>query len=513
MDKRSALRIAGIYAVAAVLWIMLSSGAPLLSGDAATSAGRFELLKGLGFVAVTTGLLFWLMVHLGHTEEARYRPLFQSNTNPMWVFDLDTLRILDVNDAAVKQYGYSRAEFLSKTARDLRPPEEVPRLLEKIAALDDDGIYKAGLWRHLRKDGSVIDVEITSHAVSYAGHRAQLVMANDVTERLRAAAELAESEQRYRALTEQTISGIFTLENGRIGFTNKRIEEIFGYRREELRGQSLRLVVAPEDWPRVEETVARQIVGKSAGLPMEVDCIRKDGIRIRVGSHAVLTTIGGRQVILGTLQDISAARRAEDTARDYAARLERTLSGTLDIITRLTDLRDPYTSGHQKHVGDIAAAIAAEMGLPEFVQNGLKVAGAVHDVGKIMVPAEILTKPGRLSANEYALVKEHAAQGYEVLKAVEFPWPVAEVAGQHHERMDGSGYPNGLKGDEIVLEARIVAVADVVESMSGHRPYRPAIGLDKALAEIESNAGRLYDRDVAAACLRLFRERGYTLTP
>lgn len=511
MNKLSSLRIAGIYAVAAALWIMLSSGAPLLSGGAAAMTGLFELLKGLTFVAVTATFLFWLMVHVGQAEEARYRPLFQSNPNPMWVFDLVTRRILDVNDAAVKQYGYSRAEFLLKTAKDLRPSEEMPRLVEKIANPDDGGIDKAGLWRHLRKDGSVIDVEITSHAVSYAGHRAKLVMANDVTERLRAAAELAESEQRYRALTEQTISGVFTLEDGHIGFTNTRIEEIFGYRRDELRGQSLRLVVAPEDWPHVEDAVARHIAGQVTSLRMEIDCIRKDGVRIRIGSHATLATIGGRQVILGTLQDISEARRAEDTVRDYATRLERTLSGTLDIITRLIELRDPYTSGHQKHVGDISAAIAAEMGLPEFVQNGLKVAGAVHDVGKIMVPAEILTKPGRLTANEYALVKEHAAQGYEVLKAVEFPWPVAEVAGQHHERMDGSGYPKGLKGDEIVLEARIVAVADVLESMAGHRPYRPALGVDKALAEIESNAGRLYDRDVAMACLRLFRERGYTL--
>lgn len=509
MDRRSALRISVIYATFAALWIVVSSGIPLLQGTAPISSGLFELFKGLAFVLVTTFFLFWLMLRLGHAEEARYRALFHSNPNPMWVYDLETLGILDVNDTAVARYGYSRAEFLAMTIKDLRPSEDIPRLLDNISHLAADGVDNAGIWRHIRKDRSVIDVEITSHIVSYAGRRAEMVLAIDVTDRLRALAQLSESEQRYRALTEQTISGVFTLEDGRIGFTNARIEEIFGFQRDELKGQSLRILVSPEDWPHAEEAVARLTSREVPSLRLEINCIRKDGVKILISSHAALATISGKSVILGMLQDISEARRAEDTIRDYATRLETTLLGTLNIITRLIELRDPYTSGHQKNVGDIAAAIAAEMGLPEFLQNGLKVAGAVHDVGKIMVPAEILTKPGRLTANEYALVKEHAEQGYEVLKAVKFPWPVAEVAGQHHERLDGSGYPKGLKGDEIILEARIVAVADVMESMAGHRPYRPALGIDKALAEIEANAGRLYDAEVVAACSRLFRERGY----
>ena len=162
-------------------------------------------------------------------------------------------------------------------------------------------------------------------------------------------------------------------------------------------------------------------------------------------------------------------------------------------------------------IGELAAAIAAEMGLDEDMQRGLRVAGAVHDVGKIMVPSEILSKPGRLSSVEYELIKQHAEQGYQILKDVAFPWPVAEVARQHHERIDGSGYPRGLKGTEIIIEARITTVADVVESMSSHRPYRPMLGVDLALQEIERGAGASYDADVAAACLRLFREKGYVI--
>ncbi|MDP1717307.1 MAG: HD-GYP domain-containing protein, partial [Burkholderiales bacterium] len=159
----------------------------------------------------------------------------------------------------------------------------------------------------------------------------------------------------------------------------------------------------------------------------------------------------------------------------------------------------------------IAAALGAELGLKEDTQQGLRITGLLHDIGKITIPAEILSKPGRLSAIEYEMVKNHAQQGYEILQPVDFPWPVAETIRQHHERMDGSGYPRGLKGDEISLEGRIMAVADVVEAMATHRPYRPALGLDAALEEITRGAGTLYDPAVAQACARLFKEKGYQL--
>ena len=202
---------------------------------------------------------------------------------------------------------------------------------------------------------------------------------------------------------------------------------------------------------------------------------------------------------------------AQQSLVDYVARLEQSVLGTVDAVSVMMDMRDPYTSGHERRVGELAAAIGAEMGLDANVQRGLRVAGAVHDVGKISVPAEILGKPGRISAIEFEMVKTHAQEGYEVLKGIDFPWPVAEVARQHHERIDGSGYPRGLKGDAILLEARILAVADVVEAMASHRPYRAGMGIVPALAEIEQGRGRLYDSKAADACLRLFHERGYVL--
>ena len=210
-------------------------------------------------------------------------------------------------------------------------------------------------------------------------------------------------------------------------------------------------------------------------------------------------------------QDVSEKQRAEQEIRQYLAELEVAFMSSVEVATRLGELRDPYTAGHQRRVSDIAAAIGAELGWDERRREGLRVAGFLHDVGQITVPAEVLAKPGKLSPIAYQLVQGHAQAGYDVLKGVKFPWPVAEVALQHHERMDGSGYPQCLKGDEILLEARVMAVADVIEAMASHRPYRAALGLARALEEITRGRATRYDGAVVDACLRLFREKGYSI--
>ena len=215
---------------------------------------------------------------------------------------------------------------------------------------------------------------------------------------------------------------------------------------------------------------------------------------------------------IGVWTDISQRYQLEQNTIQYAGQLEQAMLQTVDAVAKLTELRDHYTSGHEKRVGEISAAIAVEMGFDERYQEGLRIAGLLHDIGKIGVPAEILVKPSRLSAGEYALVKEHTEFGYQVLRNIDFPWPVADIVRQHHERIDGSGYPRGLKGEQIIMEARIIAIADVVESMASHRPYRPGLGIDVALAEIENNAGKLYDINAASACLSLFREKGYSIS-
>jgi HD-GYP domain-containing protein (c-di-GMP phosphodiesterase class II) len=198
-------------------------------------------------------------------------------------------------------------------------------------------------------------------------------------------------------------------------------------------------------------------------------------------------------------------RAQEEALRSWWI-LRVTLDGIVRAMATVTELRDPYTAGHQDRVGLLAQAIAAELGLSSHTVEGVGIAGRVHDLGKVYVPIQILSKPSLLTPVEYSLVKVHSEAGYEVLKNIEFPWPVSEAVLQHHERMDGSGYPQGLAGAEILPEARIIAVADTVEAMSNARPYRPAPGIEAALKEISEKAGTVYDPDVAEACVRLFRE-------
>lgn len=190
-------------------------------------------------------------------------------------------------------------------------------------------------------------------------------------------------------------------------------------------------------------------------------------------------------------------------------KLKKTMEGVIHALSLTVEARDPYTARHQRRVTGLACAIAGEMGLPEWRIEGMRITGLLHDVGKIVVPAEILSKPGKLSQYEFSIIKTHPEVGYEILKEIEFPWPVTQAILQHHERLDGSGYPAGLSGKDIILEARILGVTDVVEAMSSHRPYRPALGLDSALEEISKKRGILYDPEVVDACLKIFTEKGF----
>jgi PAS domain S-box-containing protein len=215
--------------------------------------------------------------------------------------------------------------------------------------------------------------------------------------------------------------------------------------------------------------------------------------------------------VLVLLVDITERKQAEEKLQQGLENLRKSFGVTIQVLVAAVEMRDPYTAGHQIRSADIARDIAMEMGLDQEKTEGIRLAASIHDIGKLSIPAEILSKPSKLTDIEFSLVKQHSHSGYEMLKNVASPWPLAEIVYQHHERMDGSGYPRNLKGDEIILEARIMAVADVLEAMVFHRPYRAALGIEIAIEEIEKNKGILYDNDVADACLRLFRTKGYSL--
>lgn len=206
-------------------------------------------------------------------------------------------------------------------------------------------------------------------------------------------------------------------------------------------------------------------------------------------------------------------KRMDEELEKSVQDLRKALEGTVQVIASTVEVRDPYTAGHQRRVAVLAKSIAMELGMTPEKVDAVFMAGVVHDLGKISVPAEILSKPSELNPIEFNLIKTHPQVGYELLKTIEFPWPIAEIVYQHHEKLNGSGYPNGLTGDEIMFEARVLTVADVVEAMGSHRPYRPTRGLDNALAEITRNKGRFYDPTVVDACLRLFTEKKYEFEP
>ena len=235
------------------------------------------------------------------------------------------------------------------------------------------------------------------------------------------------------------------------------------------------------------------------------------------GSFVWLETVGNflfdkngclSGVVYG-LREIAERKMAEEKLRQNVDKLKEAVEGVIQAMSRTVEMRDPYTAGHQRRVAKLACAIAQEMKLNEDQIEGIRIASAIHDIGKIYVPAEILSKPGQINGIEFNLIKTHPNIGFDILKTIEFSWPIANIILQHHERRNASGYPFGLSGEEILIEARILAVADVVEAMASHRPYRPALGIEKALEEISRNSGILYDPEVTDACLRLFSRNGF----
>ena len=272
---------------------------------------------------------------------------------------------------------------------------------------------------------------------------------------------------------------------------------------------------------------AEEVIGKTDEemLPV-VDAERLTEIKKKVlesgkGSREeVRTTIQGKpfyyQLVTEPLMDeegkiagVTCASIDITELRTYQIRLQKTIDGAIDTIARISEIRDPYTSGHQIRVTQLALWIARELRLPKDKIESIRVASLIHDIGKIGIPSEILTKPGKLNDLEYSLIKNHPQIGYDILKDIEFVYPISRIVLQHHERLNGSGYPGGLKSKDILPEAKIIAVADVVEAMSSYRPYRAALGIDAALEEITNNKETLYEPDVVDVCVKLFREKGF----
>ena len=450
--------------------------------------------------------------------EHRFQEVFRVSPVPMQIEALDERRVRSINDAHRRWLGYDLSEITEEdnwfklAFRDTDKRNELRAHWQESvnqSLVDGQTRYSPELTLYC-KDGSTRTARGTFAIV---GNDA-IVAWTDLTDIRRSEQALRESELRFRSMVEQTISGMYVRRDGRFIYVNPRFCEIIGWEAKDLVGQSVLAFTSSdqENVRKIHQAWAELHDAQHDSVTYSVPLIRKDGQLIEVGLTAKLITWDdGLPATIVMAQDITQRKRAEDQIAAYVKQLEGSMRGTLQAVSNMVEMRDPYTAGHERRVGLIASAIAREMGWNTERCDNLELMGLVHDIGKIAVPSEILTKPTRLSKLEMELMKGHAQAGYDILKDVPFAAPVAEIIRQHHERMDGSGYPRGLRGEDILPEARVLAVADVIESMASHRPYRPAVGLDAALAEVVNNRGRLYAPEVVDAAVRLVRDKGYAL--
>ncbi|WP_156033292.1 HD domain-containing phosphohydrolase [Candidatus Magnetobacterium casense] len=321
-------------------------------------------------------------------------------------------------------------------------------------------------------------------------------------------AALQEREEHFRSIVQTTSNAIISIDtNGNVSTWNNGAAHIFGYTAEEMLCQPLTRII-PERFRQAHKNGLKAAVdtgiSKTLGKTVDISALRKDGeeffIELSVARWSARTGI----FFTGIIRDITRRKQNAIELEKTVEKLRKLTDAVTQAMAAAVEAKDPYTAGHQRRVADLSRAIADEMHLSLQQTEGVRVAATIHDIGKLTVPTEILSKPGRLKPHELSLIKEHSQIGYDILRGIEFPYPVAQIILQHHERLNGSGYPNGLMGDDIYIEARIICVADVVEAMANHRPYRPALGIQAALDEIGRGRNSLYDSNVVDACVRVF---------
>ncbi len=495
-------------------------------------------------------------------SEARYRRLFESARDGILILNATTAQIDDVNPFLIELLGYSHAEFLGKKLWEIGAFKDTALTMDAFAELQAKRYIRYDDLPLVAKDGRRISVEFVSNVYDCEGVDVIQCNIRDNTKRHIAELALRLTTRSLKMLSESNMALLeassenelrteycrIAVETGNymmawIGVTDSGpdllVRPVAHYGHDDgyldtvkitwsdtengngPTGRAIRLgqvqfteniATDPSMSPWRTEALKRGF-HSSIALPFQP----VEGVKACMTLYSGVPSIWSaperkllREIALDLAFGITAMRTSEAKLK-YQEGLRTSLEKTIQVIASAIDMRDSYTGGHQQRVASICVRIATELGLSKDRIQGLHLAATIHDLGKIACPAELLSKPGHLSANEFNIIKEHPLTGFNILKSVDFPWPIAQIVLQHHERIDGSGYPKGLTGDAILLEAKILSVADVVEAMASHRPYRPALGIEAALNEITKHRGTSFDADVVDKCLRIFHEQGYKI--
>ena len=459
-------------------------------------------------------------------SEARFRSLFELAPTPILIHDGATIAM--ANQSAARFLGYDApGELAGLSLAGIIHPEDRAMVAHRVGrVITEDVTVAPQKERLVRKDGSIAVGEAVSSPVVLEGKRAVHTMLLDLSERIEAERALAESEGRYRTLFEYSGDAIVVHDGHHVRFANRSALASFGLPEGiDVSTLELRDYVHSDSLSDVRRRIASLRSGEQHDETSEYRLLRADRTDWFAEAFSSALELQGETLIQTILRDLTDRRRSESELASYRTRLEQLLAERTEslervrqelnavttVVSRTVEMRDPYTAGHQRRVAAFALEVAAKLNMDEADIEYLGVAASLHDVGKVGVPAEILAKPSMLTGLEFELVKTHVEAGYSIVRSAELPGPVAEIVYQHHERLDGSGYPRGLSGDELLLGSRVLMVADVVEAMCSHRPYRPSVGLAAALAEIAKGAGTLYDADVVAACRAVVHD-GFTFT-
>jgi PAS domain S-box-containing protein/putative nucleotidyltransferase with HDIG domain len=445
-------------------------------------------------------------------SEEKFRKILEDMEDVYFEVDI-TGMITFVNPSSCKKSGYTKEELLGMSFKQISVPDGIGQVMKYFGEIFQTGqTGKPFIWNLKKKNGEEGFFEVVASLIrdNQGNPRGFKGIGRDITER-RKAEEALQRESNFSRAALDSLTALFYMydDQGRFIRWNEYFTAVTGYSGEELARMTPLDVVVESERVSLKKTMEKVLSTKHVSAELSILC--KDG---SVKPHFLtgnLIEFENKQCVIGMGIDITERIKTETKLQQTLESLRKAVGTTIQVLVSAVEARDPYTAGHQSRVAHLACAIASEMGLAQDKIEGIRLAGSIHDIGKLSVPAEILTRPSKLTNIEFSMIKEHAQNGYEMLKHVESSWPLAEIVYQHHERINGSGYPRNLKGDEIIIEARIMAVADVVEAMASHRPYRPSLGLDAALEEIEKNRGILYEEAIAMACLKLFREKRYVL--